>query len=732
MVLDSARNHDDLVVDLTNAELTKEVLEGSQEKIDFSFVHVVLSRTQEAALSWKYRHQRYARLYQAIDNEDLGEIAMCCKQGLSVNWYNEGGRTPFMKACIEGRTAAVGFMLKHCKPLINLKSKSPNEDAGQWTALEAVLMIDDYSMAELLLKNGAEFSFIAAVVMNKVSEYEGDKSVHVINTPCLGGKLPLFVAIRRKFPDLVLWFLNNGANISFSEGQKTALKEAVLSGNLEIVSLIHKRGGVITPELIRLACDKEFVEIAHYLYANVEQPNKIDLYSACFLKKIPQNEIDALIQGDCKTAQPDGMLPLATACLAGNVETARVFLRRGADLYMPSKRRTFPGGAELPLFYAVSRRRTEVVRYLVDEEGVSPTCIIQGSTPPFIEAVRNNSSEIMEIMLRKNNINLNAQDSEGKTALLVAVHNGATGVVKLLLERGVSPYIADNTGNLPLHYAYSEGYLEIVALLQEAMLHPKNKTGKTPKEIAKKIPEPKKSTFVLVMDSEEPHIQENITQCKGYICHEVLGDGECGYRAFGIERDKAYDLMMDVEQFDERVFYLLQPGIIEALRTEAFYEYLLVNNNKITTEGITFQQIVDSIEDYAGDADIILSYIDYDVRDGLIDSGWAHPSTLQALAHIQGIELHIWRLDAEEKLIPHEYAEYIPEDVVNPQRTDLLFVNGNHFNRIELTQRAEVRPASPREHFGSQQAFLAPPSPSQQSNVREKGEEEARVAQLDK
>ena len=90
------------------------------------------------------------------------------------------------------------------------------------------------------------------------------------------------------------------------------------------------------------------------------------------------------------------------------------------------------------------------------------------------------------------------------------------------------------------------------------------------------------------------------------------------------------------------------------------------------------------------------AYVQYDVKEKQIDSGWAHPAILQALAQLCGIELYIWRLNKENTLIPHkaneeDYSVYTPEGVEITQRTNLLFVNNNHFERIEFIEKSDKK-----------------------------------------
>lgn len=172
----------------------------------------------------------------------------------------------------------------------------------------------------------------------------------------------------------------------------------------------------------------------------------------------------------------------------------------------------------------------------------------------------------------------------------------------------------------------------------------------------------------------------NSTQ--GYIRHAVDPDGECGYTAFGITRKEALKQLTDNLVLIQGI---LQPAVKEALLTQAFYDYLLTNY-AISTD-VTYTQIIEALERYATDLTVLQGYLHYDVRDTHIDAGWAHPCVLQALAHIRNIELRIWHLGDRDILIPHcsdsfDYAVYTPPGADG--RTDLLFIKGNHFERLEF------------------------------------------------
>lgn len=167
-----------------------------------------------------------------------------------------------------------------------------------------------------------------------------------------------------------------------------------------------------------------------------------------------------------------------------------------------------------------------------------------------------------------------------------------------------------------------------------------------------------------------------------YRRYRVAKDGDCGYTAFGITRVKAYNLIS--RNFSDGVVKtLLTPVVHEQLLLENFVGYL--KDRRIIKTEITLDAIKKNMEQWLNDISIILAYLNYDIMEKKIDAGWAHPALLQALAYIQGIKLRIWQLGEDQQLIPHsrqEYAEYSRGEA--QQELDLLFINRNHFERLEL------------------------------------------------
>lgn len=176
----------------------------------------------------------------------------------------------------------------------------------------------------------------------------------------------------------------------------------------------------------------------------------------------------------------------------------------------------------------------------------------------------------------------------------------------------------------------------------------------------------------------------NFGNPKGYKRHSVASDGNCGYTAFGITREDAAQLLInDINSVRDRVSFAAQQALLES---PEFHRYLI--RNQYISSDTSDDSISANRERYAQDVNFLREYINFDVRYGNIDAGWAHPSILQAIAQIRNIELRIWVLGEQEVLTPHRregHYDYYTANLENKnQRVDLLFIDGNHFERLEF------------------------------------------------
>jgi ankyrin repeat protein len=67
-----------------------------------------------------------------------------------------------------------------------------------------------------------------------------------------------------------------------------------------------------------------------------------------------------------------------------------------------------------------------------------------------------------------NHVNINSRDTEGRTALMLAIVHGQSDAVKALLSHGADPNIPDGQNQTPLHAANAGGQWLIVVFLKRA------------------------------------------------------------------------------------------------------------------------------------------------------------------------------------------------------------------------------------------------------------------------
>lgn len=71
-------------------------------------------------------------------------------------------------------------------------------------------------------------------------------------------------------------------------------------------------------------------------------------------------------------------------------------------------------------------------------------------------------------LLTRPELNANALDADGRSALLLAAENGNAAIVEILLQHGADPNIADRDGLIPMRAAAVRGH---TAIVQAILLH---------------------------------------------------------------------------------------------------------------------------------------------------------------------------------------------------------------------------------------------------------------------
>ena len=89
----------------------------------------------------------------------------------------------------------------------------------------------------------------------------------------------------------------------------------------------------------------------------------------------------------------------------------------------------------------------------------------------LFQAVEKGDLDVLQNALNQK-VDINAQDSKKRTALMIATYNEDVEAAKLLIDAGADVNIQDDMLNTPFLYAGAEGYLDIVKLTIQASADP--------------------------------------------------------------------------------------------------------------------------------------------------------------------------------------------------------------------------------------------------------------------
>src|SRR5690606_20377370 len=98
--------------------------------------------------------------------------------------------------------------------------------------------------------------------------------------------------------------------------------------------------------------------------------------------------------------------------------------------------------------------------------GVSPDCILSGTTPLFIASSHDQPEIVSALLAVKANPNMGYED--GLSPLIIASENGCIEVVRLLLEHGAEAADACEDGSFPLLVAIECENSSIISLLMSS------------------------------------------------------------------------------------------------------------------------------------------------------------------------------------------------------------------------------------------------------------------------
>ena len=264
----------------------------------------------------------------------------------------------------------------------------------------------------------------------------------------------------------------------------TAVWYAAHHGHIEILRMllrvranpnvkdVHDKTPLIAAaENGHLLCVERLLECTRATIDHVDKFGQTALQYAC---KNNMTEIaQALIEGGAYTrvrSPLDQTTLLMTASHHGNVELAALLLQH--DRLLPCIN-ALDGGLRTALYYGC--RHPDVVALLLSH-GAEADCKDQSGKSPLMRAAEIGCEKVLHLLLDAIDVDLDATDMEGYTALDAIDMEGYTALTyacvfgnvdaaRLLLHSGSSPLVADRDDQTPLMLATHHGHEAVMEVL---------------------------------------------------------------------------------------------------------------------------------------------------------------------------------------------------------------------------------------------------------------------------
>ena len=157
-----------------------------------------------------------------------------------------------------------------------------------------------------------------------------------------------------------------------------------------------------------------------------------------------------------------GQTPLIYACRRGHVEAAKALLEWGASVNKITLKGT------TAMFEAIRENKAKIVELLLTREDLDLNAVLVQNyeRTALMLAARQNHSNIVQLLLKHPKIKVNAQDTYGWTALSLAAHRGHLNTTKILLRKPeIDANLVNAFGQSALMLAAEMNKTEIVELL---------------------------------------------------------------------------------------------------------------------------------------------------------------------------------------------------------------------------------------------------------------------------
>ena len=304
-----------------------------------------------------------------------------------------------------------------------------------------------------------------------------------------GGLTPLMMAATRRHCSVVEVLISSEAspNIKNKKGC-TALHNACENGALDIVKMLILKGAIIETEdrngstPLMMAARKGHHSVVKKLVSsgaslNINKKNEeghTALDYACENGDLDIVKVLISYSADIETEDHDGSTPLRMAAVRRHSSVVGVLISSGASLNKKNKQ------GRTALHYACENGGLGIVNMLIYYNRADIETEDHDGFTPLMVAVMRRHCSVVEVLI-SSGASLNKKSKEGRTALQYTCENGDLDIVKMLISRGADIETEDRDGSIPLMMAARKRHHSVVNKLVSsgASLNKGNMKGRT-------------------------------------------------------------------------------------------------------------------------------------------------------------------------------------------------------------------------------------------------------------
>ncbi len=433
-------------------------------KLPQSLWRKLLSTSPFSSLINTLDAQGLSPLCYVLDEHHYGVIRIkmmeaLLKAGANAHITSRIRQYPLHLACESGDGELVELCLKNGADPLRV-------DASKKSPLEIALENNHHDLAMTFLKQWKDH--------NLLTSKEGTL---------------LHLAVQYGVETLMDDLIQDHANIHAQDSDgMTPLHYAVRKNQRKVVNKLIKAGAMVdsldkhgnTPLFYSFKYLPEEPDLVHDLINAGADPNRRDSSkSPLFCELLSSRASDTLALAvlplirDINLQNNNGDTPLHLAILREQYELAKQLIVLGADLKILNNR------DESVFQLACEQGNLSLFESFLEKQFNVHQPIGKKNETPLIFSARHGNLEIVKKLIALK-VDLNSKDSEGNTALSVAIDQDCFAIAKALLEAGASPD-PDCVDYTPLMMAVFQENMELVSLLYKkgADINRKTKWGKT-------------------------------------------------------------------------------------------------------------------------------------------------------------------------------------------------------------------------------------------------------------